>query len=188
MNDADRETHGLPLVFATDVEIENLTARGPRITVTSVPVDSGALLSWLPSTALERIGVQRWKRWQFQRPEGSVFERWSGPALLHVAGKSTADDVIFAEATDRCFIGARSLAGLSLRFDPVVNRLVYAGPSPAAVAAKLLHRSTAPPLYVRPFTAHARAVNRMLPSRLTGSESWIAKRSVSRRVLSIVAR
>jgi hypothetical protein len=55
-------------------------------------------------------------------------------AFVHVAGKRTADDVVFGEPGDLTLLGARTLEGLNFRIEPVDRQLVDAGPAPAAVA------------------------------------------------------
>lgn len=72
---------------------------------------------------------------RFRQADGTVLERWIGPAFVHAEGKRTTDDVVFGEPGDLVLLGARSLEGLILRIDPVSKRLVDAGPLPAAAAA-----------------------------------------------------
>lgn len=120
--------------FRVDVEIESVTQPGLRRALPSVLVDTGAELSWFPATVLESLGIPRQKLWRFRQADGSVLERWSGGAWLHVAGTTTIDEVIFGEPNDLVLLGARSLEGLNLRVEPITKRLVDAGPAPAALA------------------------------------------------------
>ena len=46
--------------FRVDVEIENPARPGVRRTLTSVLVDTGAELSWIPATTLESLGIERY--------------------------------------------------------------------------------------------------------------------------------
>jgi len=117
------------------IEIENPAKPGVRRELHSVLVDTGAELSWFPAHILEELGIQRRRVWRFRQADGSVLERWSGPAFVYVAGTTATDDVIFGEPADLVLLGARSLEGLNLRIDPVTKSLVDAGPAPAAVAA-----------------------------------------------------
>jgi predicted aspartyl protease len=121
--------------FRIDIEIENPQRPGERRALRSVLVDTGAELSWFPAELLEALGVQRRKLWRFRQADGSVLERWSGPAFLYVAGTTATDDVVFGEPNDLVLLGARSLEGLNLRVDPYAKRLVDAGPAPAAAVA-----------------------------------------------------
>ena len=60
-------------------------------------------------------------------------EREVGFAIIHAAGASTADDVVFGEEDDFALLGVRSLEGLNLRLDVVRKQLIDAGPMLAAV-------------------------------------------------------
>lgn len=120
--------------FRIDIEVENPVRPGPRRALTSVPVDTGAELSWCPAPVLESLGVQRRKLVQFRQADGSVLERWTGAAFVYAGGTTATDDVVFGEPSDMVLLGARTLEGLNLRVDPVSKRLVDAGPVPAAVS------------------------------------------------------
>jgi predicted aspartyl protease len=121
--------------FRVDVEIENPALPGERRLLRSVLVDTGAELSWVPADVLDSLGIERYTTWRFRQADGTVLERWTGAAFIHVAGKRASDDVVFGEAGDQVLLGARSLQGLNLRVEPVTRTLVDAGPAPAACAA-----------------------------------------------------
>jgi predicted aspartyl protease len=90
------------------------------------------MLSWLPADVLESMGVGNFKMIELQRPNGEVFERRCGAVIVTIQGRSTIDDVVFAEPTDPICIGWRTLSGLNLCFDPTSGQLVDGGPIPAA--------------------------------------------------------
>lgn len=121
--------------FRINIEIENPASAGPRERLDHVLVDTGAELSWFPATVLEALGIERRKRWHFRQADGSILERWSGPAFVYAGGTSATDDVVFGEPNDLVLLGARTLEGLNLRIDPVAKILVDAGPAPAALCA-----------------------------------------------------
>ena len=118
--------------FRVDIEIENPARPGERRMVRSVLVDTGAELSWIPAPILESLAVQRYKTWRFRQADGTILERPIGGVILHVAGKSTLDDVVFGEPGDLVLLGSRTLEGLNFRVDPLIKHLVDAGPAPAA--------------------------------------------------------
>jgi predicted aspartyl protease len=120
--------------FRVDVEIENPVRPGERRTLRSVLVDTGAELSWVPAPVLESLGIERYGKWHFRQAEGTILERWVGPAFVHVAGKRATDDVVFGEPGDLTLLGSRTLEGLNFRIEPVTKQLVDAGPAPAAAA------------------------------------------------------
>ena len=119
--------------FRVDIEIES-PITGARRRVSSVLVDTGAELSWIPAGVLDELAIQRRKVWHFRQADGTVLERWTGFVIVHAAGIATSDEVVFGEAGDLTLLGARSLEGLNLRVEPVARRLVDAGPAPAAAA------------------------------------------------------
>jgi predicted aspartyl protease len=121
--------------FRIDIEIETPRRPGELRTLRSVLVDTGAELSWMPAHVLESLGIERRSQWRFRQADGTVLERWTGPAFIYAEGRTATDDVVFGESGDLTLLGARSLEGLNLRVDPVNKRLVDAGPAPAAAAA-----------------------------------------------------
>ena len=121
--------------FRVDVEIANPAGPGERRTLRSVMVNTGAELSWVPAEMLESLGIERYTTWRFRQADGTILERRTGAAFIHVAGKRTSDDVVFGEPGDLVLLGSRTLEGLNFRIEPVTKRLVDAGPAPAAAAA-----------------------------------------------------
>jgi hypothetical protein len=126
--------HDDTVTFRVDIELENPARPGERRTVRSLLVDTRAALSWVPADVLESLGIERRAARQFRRAAGTVFERWIGAVFIHVAGRATFDDLVFGEPGDPVLLGARSLAGLNLRVEPMTRTLVDAGPAPAAVS------------------------------------------------------
>jgi len=118
--------------FFTDVGIESHYRLGAITTLHRVLVDTGAEATWVPRAVLESLGVVAQRRERYRMADGRVLERDVGYAIVHVAGKATSDDVVFAEPGDLMLLGARSLEGLNLRVDPRLKQLVSAGPILAA--------------------------------------------------------
>ena len=122
--------------FRVDVEIDNPARPGEIRMLRAVLVDTGAELSWFPASVLESLGVERNGTWRFRQANGTILERWTGTVRVRVAGKVAGDEVVFGEPEDLVLLGARSLEGLNFRIEPVLKRLIDAGPAPVAV---LLH-------------------------------------------------
>jgi len=120
--------------FRVNIEIENPARPGERRALTSVLVDTGAELSWFPASVLESLAIERYKKLRFRQADGTILERWVGPAFVHVSGTKATDDVVFGEPDDLVLLGAHTLEGLNFRIDPVTRQLVDAGPAPAAAA------------------------------------------------------
>ncbi|HKS06836.1 MAG TPA: hypothetical protein VJR92_11020 [Gemmatimonadaceae bacterium] len=120
--------------FRTDVELENPRLPGERVRVSSLLVDTGSELTWVPAGVLESLGIARVKQWRFRQATGQVVERWTGHTVVHAAGTVTIDEVVFGEPGDLSLLGARTLEGLNRVVDPIAKRLVDAGAVPAAAA------------------------------------------------------
>jgi predicted aspartyl protease len=120
--------------FRTTISIEHPARRGVLRTVDDVLVDSGSDFTWIPRPVLEDLGVARERTERMIAADGRILERDVGFAIVHVDGKSTNDDVVFAEPGDLVLLGARSLEGLNLRVDSRAKRLIAGGPIVAAVA------------------------------------------------------
>ena len=114
--------------FRVDVEVENLFEPERRAVLRTVLIDTGAELSCFPAEFLDSIGLKRYQLRRFRQADGSTFQRWVGPARVHVADATATDDVIFGEPGDLILLGSRSLEGLNLVIDPVAKRLSDAGP------------------------------------------------------------
>ena len=98
-----------------------------------VLVETGREYTWIPTEALERIGVEREKKdLTFTMANGQHVTRSVGFAVVRVGESFTVDEVVFAEKGDLSLLGARSLEGLNLRVDSRAKRLVAAGPILAA--------------------------------------------------------
>src|SRR5689334_18909866 len=95
--------------FRIDIELENPARPGTRRVVRKVLVDTGAELSCVPAAALEALGIERRRLLRFRQADGSVFERWTGSALVYAGDASATDDVVFGAPDDLVLLGARSL-------------------------------------------------------------------------------
>jgi predicted aspartyl protease len=121
--------------FRIEVDVENPVRPGERRRIAGALVDTGAELSSFPAQVLDELGIERYARMRFRQANGTILERWVGPAFIHAAGKRATDDVVFGEPGDLVFLGARSLEGLNLRVEPATRQLVDAGPMPAAAGS-----------------------------------------------------
>ncbi|HET9383920.1 MAG TPA: retroviral-like aspartic protease family protein [Gemmatimonadales bacterium] len=129
-------------LFRVDLAVENPARPGERRVVTAALVDTGAELSWIPASVLDVLGIERYEQRRFRQANGTVLGRWTGHALIYVAGKRTADDVVFGEPGDLVLLGSRTLEGLNVRVEPVTKQLVDAGPAPAAAVRTARNHSS----------------------------------------------
>ena len=120
-------------VFHVTCKVENHIDRSKSVRISKVLVDTGSEHTWLPASALEKIGVVREKKdVSLVMANGQVVTRSLGFAILRVDKYFTIDEVVFAEKGDLFLLGARTLEGLNLVVDASKKRLVAAGPIPAA--------------------------------------------------------
>ena len=117
----------------TTVGVENVSQTSGVRELPETLVDTGSELTWIPRIVLESLGIKPKRRQGFRVADGRRVDRDIGYAIIHAAGASTADDVVFGEENDFALLGVRSLEGLNLRLDVVRKELVDAGPMLAAV-------------------------------------------------------
>ena len=120
--------------FRITIAVEHVARRGVLRSVADVLVDTGSEFTWLSSSLLEQLGVQRERIQRFIVADGRILERSLGMAIVHVGDELAPDWVVFAEPGDMILLGARSLEGLNLRVDAAARRLVPAGPITTAAA------------------------------------------------------
>jgi len=121
--------------FSTSITIENPARRGESRFGGHALVDTGSEFTWVRREDLDALGILPERLERFIVADGREISREIGYAIVHVAGRSTNDDVVFAEPGDMVLLGARSLEGLNLRVDAQHKTLVPAGPVRAAVTA-----------------------------------------------------
>jgi predicted aspartyl protease len=115
--------------FTTTIGIESAAHRGSVRAVANALVDTGCEFSWIPGDVLRNLGIKPERIQRFLVVDGRELAREVGFAIVHAAGMTTADDVVFAEPDDMVLLGARSLEGLNLRVDPQRKMVVRAGPA-----------------------------------------------------------
>ena len=114
--------------FRTPILIESVERRGVTRAVENALVDTGSEFTWVPRAVLEEIGIRPERLQGFIVADGRAIERPLGIAIVHAAGTSAPDFVVFAEPGDMVILGSRSLEGMSLRVDAQRKQLVSAGP------------------------------------------------------------
>jgi predicted aspartyl protease len=119
--------------FFARCKIENPAERDKSAVVARILVDTGSEYTWIPTTILERIAIQREdKQLSFVMANGQTIARGVGFAIIRLHKFFTIDEVVFAEKRDLSLLGARTLEGLKLTVDPRRQKLIAAGPLPAA--------------------------------------------------------
>lgn len=119
--------------FYIRCKVENITDRKRGAVVPKLLVDTGSDYTWIPTSTLEKLGVDREKKdLPFVMANGQQVTRSVGFAIIRFDQFFTVDEVVFAEKGDLAILGARSLEGLNLSVDSKRKRLVAAGPHLAA--------------------------------------------------------
>lgn len=121
--------------FYTRCKVENVVNRSQSAIIRRLLVDSESEYSWIPTAALEKIGVNREKKdVPLVMANGQQISRSVGFVIIRLDKYFTVDEVVFAQKGDLALLGARSLEGLNLRVDSHLKKLVAAGPLLAASA------------------------------------------------------
>jgi len=124
-------------IFYVDCRVENVVNRNKSALVPKLLVDTGGDYTWLPASALEKIGVKREKKdVTMTMANGQQITRNVGFAIIRSDEFFTVDEVVFAEPGDVLLLGARTLEGFNARVDSKQKKLVAAGPLVAAVSHK----------------------------------------------------
>jgi predicted aspartyl protease len=86
-------------------------------------VDTGTAFSWLHRERLDRLGAQRLRKIEVRTIDGSIIERDTAVVWVGSHGRKVPDIVVVAEANDKELIGAYTIQGLALEYDPVLKKL-----------------------------------------------------------------
>jgi predicted aspartyl protease len=123
--------------FYAKCKIENPAERTRSAVLAKLLVGTGGEFTWAPAKMLEKIGIKPEKKdVGFVLANGEKMTRSVGFAIIRLDKFFTIDEVVFAEPGDLTLLGARTLEGLNLAVEPSRQRLVAAGPLPAAPAVK----------------------------------------------------
>lgn len=87
-------------------------------------VDTGAELTWLPRSSLDKANIKPEGKKRFKMANGQVIERDFGYAVLRADGYSTVDDVVFADDGDMSLLGVRTIEGFCVTVDNIAHRFV----------------------------------------------------------------
>jgi len=87
-------------------------------------VDTRAAFSWIHRERLDRLGAQRLRRLEFRAVDGSIVERDTAVVWVGSHDRKGPDIVVVAEPNDVELIGAYTIQGLGLAYDPVQKKLV----------------------------------------------------------------
>lgn len=110
-------------MFEVQVKLASLVAP-LRTEELSLPVDTGATLSWIPKETLERLGAAVFSRLPFELADGRRLERDVTTVLMTIDGRKAPVAVAFGEPGEAAVLGATALESPGLLVDPLAQRLV----------------------------------------------------------------
>lgn len=104
-----------------DVDISNPAAPDVNERVRAL-VDTGATLSVMPASVLDRLGIRKLERRRFVG-FGGVVTRETGGVIMRYAGAAATITVVFGAEDDPPIMGVTALETLGFEVDPVSGRL-----------------------------------------------------------------
>ena len=104
-------------------------------------VDTGAIYSVVPASALRKLGIERVERQEFTLADGTKQAYAGGEAFFKLGRKGGTSKVIFAPEGVTPLLGALTLESLGLLVNPVTReltpmRLILAGGGPAGALSR----------------------------------------------------
>ena len=108
--------------FSTEIEIG--TSDGSHFEEVTALVDTGASVTTLPGSVLERLGVIPHTEFTFVLADGREIQRPVGRTWIRIGDRSEITLVVFADDDVEPLLGAYSLQGLMLGVDSPNERLV----------------------------------------------------------------
>jgi len=86
-------------------------------------IDSGTVYSVVPSTILQKLGIQPLTEQEFRLAHGTKIVRKKGGAVFKYGDRIGVSDVIFGEEGDSILLGAFTLEALGFSLDPLRREL-----------------------------------------------------------------
>jgi len=86
-------------------------------------IDSGTVYSVVPSTILQKLGIQPLTEQEFRLADGTKIVRKKGGAVFKYGDRIGVSDVIFGEEGDSILLGAFTLEALGFSLDPLRREL-----------------------------------------------------------------
>jgi clan AA aspartic protease len=109
----------------TFAKVKVSNPRRPRTRAREIEflVDTGAIYSVLPASALRRLGIERLEREEFTLADGTKQRYDVGEAFFELGSKGGTSKVIFAPERVTPLLGALSLESLGLMVNPVTREI-----------------------------------------------------------------
>lgn len=108
--------------FSCQIEIGDPEAR--RFETVDALADTGASFTLMPTSLLQRLGVEPHTKETFVLADGRQVEKDVGRTWVRVGGRTEITLVIFGDEGTRPLLGVYALEGLALGVDPTNQRLI----------------------------------------------------------------
>ena len=105
------------LVYAV-TEVTNITG-GKEVYSMPFLVDTGATDTVIPSNELEKLGIQRESKRNYELADGTIVEYDVGYAFLYVNGEKVVANIVFGEENTEPLLGVTVLESAGFVVDPV---------------------------------------------------------------------
>ena len=109
-------------VFTVPIAISSLESQ--EWTNLEAVVDTGATISSLPSSLLQRLDVRASAKYEFEFGQGEVREMEIGQIWIRIEGREVITQVMFNDEGTEPLLGAVALEGAFLGVDPVNQTLL----------------------------------------------------------------
>ena len=104
-------------VYAT-IEVTNITGGDAKYSMPFL-VDTGWADTVIPADELEKIGVNREAKGNYELANGTVVSYDTGFAFISINGKKVAANVVFGDVNSEPLLGVTVLESAGLMVDPV---------------------------------------------------------------------
>ena len=108
--------------FSYQIEIGD--PEGRRFETVEALVDTGASFTLMPTSLLQRLGVEPHTKETFVLADGRQVEKDVGRTWVRAGGRAEITLVVFGDEGTRPLLGAYALEGLALGVDPTNQRVI----------------------------------------------------------------
>ena len=104
-------------VYAS-TEVTNITGGDVKYSVPFL-VDTGSMVTVIPSRELERLGINRESKRDYELADGKIVSYDVGYALISIKGEKVAANVVFGDDSCEPLLGVTVLESAGFVVDPV---------------------------------------------------------------------
>ena len=106
------------------VPMHLISPSGDRTETVDAVADTGASLSQVPASVLDKLGIVPTDTVRIEQADGQTIKRNAAEAIVRVGDSKTVTWVVFGPENAPPLLGSYTLAGLRLAVDPAAQRLI----------------------------------------------------------------